>query len=75
VASPGAHRTWELMNAPINLVKVFSATKAKDRQSIGERVTDWIAANPTVHIVKTVVALTSDRNFHCLSIILFCAAA
>jgi hypothetical protein len=64
---------WELMNAPINLVKVFTATKAKDRESIGERVTDWIAANPIVHIVKTVVALSSDRTFHCLSVILFCS--
>jgi hypothetical protein len=57
----------------INLVKVFSATKAKERQFIGERVTDWIAANPTVHILKTVVALSSDRTFHCFSIVLFCS--
>jgi hypothetical protein len=74
VASPGAHRTWELMDAQINLVKVFSATKAKDRHSIGDHVTDWIAAHPTVRVVKTVVALSSDTKFHCYSIILFCSA-
>jgi len=61
------------MTAPINLVKVFSVTKAKERQSIGERVTDWIAANPGARIVKTVVSLSSDREFHCFSIILFCS--
>jgi len=72
VASPGAHRVY-LMTAPINLVKVFSVTKAKERQSIGERVTDWIAANPGARIVKTVVSLSSDREFHCFSIILFCS--
>jgi hypothetical protein len=63
------------MEAPINLVKVFSVTKAKERQSIGDRVTVWIAANPTLRVVKTVVALSSDLKFHCYSIVLFCSAA
>ena len=57
----------------INVVKVFSVTKAKDREAIGEKVTAWIAANPTARIVKTVVALTSDMKFHCCSIVLFVA--
>jgi len=60
-------------DAPINFVKVFTATKAKERQSIGERVTDWIAANPTIDVVNTVVALTSDLKFHCYSIVLLCS--
>ena len=60
------------MDVPINLVKVFSVTRMKDRQSLGERVTDWIAANPTTCILETVVALTSDSEFHCLSIVLIC---
>jgi hypothetical protein len=60
------------MTGPINLVKVFSTTKARGREEIGERVTNWIAANPSVHILKTVVSLTSDLKFHCLSIVLFC---
>jgi hypothetical protein len=63
------------MEEPINFVKVFSVTKARDRQSIGEYVTDWIAANPTVRIVKTVVAQSSDVKFHCLSIVLLCSQA
>jgi hypothetical protein len=63
------------MTAPINLVKVFSTTKARGREEIGERVTNWLAANPSVHILKTVVALTSDLRFHCFSIVLFCGPA
>jgi hypothetical protein len=62
------------MEAPINLVKVFSVTKAREREAIGGRVTDWIAANPSVRIVNTVVELSSDLKFHCFSIILFCSA-
>jgi hypothetical protein len=60
------------MDARINLVKVFSATKLKDRESIGERVTNWIAANPSARVVKTFVALSSDDRFHCFSIVLLC---
>jgi len=63
------------MTGPINLVKVFSTTKARGREEIGERVTSWIAANPSVHVFKTVVSLTSDLKFHCLSIVLFCGPA
>jgi hypothetical protein len=63
-----------LTDAPISLVKVFSVTKVRDREAIGELVTAWIAANPAIQIVKTVVALTSDDKFHCFSIVLFCAA-
>jgi hypothetical protein len=63
------------MDARINLVKVFTATKTKDRESIGETVTQWIATNPNAHILKTFVTLTSDDRFHCISIVLVCRAA
>ena len=33
------------MQNQINLVKVFSVTKARDRDDIGARVTAWIPAN------------------------------
>lgn len=62
------------MNEHVNLVKVFSATKVKDRESIGEAVTNWIAANPSARILKTFVTLTSDERFHCISIVLVCFA-
>ena len=63
------------MEEPINLVKVFSATKVRDRNAIGEQVTDWITANPSVRIVQTVVAQSSDVKFHCFSIVLLCSQA
>jgi hypothetical protein len=55
-------------------VKVFSATKAKDRDVLGDRITTWIRANPATRIVDKIVSLSSDREFHCLSIVVFFAA-
>ncbi len=56
----------------ISSFKVFSATKARDREVLGERVTAWIAANPAIEVLRTVVSLSSDRGFHCLSLVLVC---
>lgn len=53
------------------VVKVFSATKARDRESLGEKVTEWLRTTGLEVIHKTVTQ-SSDREFHCLSIILFC---
>ncbi len=52
-------------------VKVFSATKARDRQNLGDRMTMWLEHHPEVDVVDTVVTQSSDREFHCLSITLF----
>jgi hypothetical protein len=52
-------------------VKVFSATKAKERDELGDVVTRWIRSNPDVEIVDREVRQSSDDEFHCLSIILF----
>ena len=54
----------------INVVKVFSATRARDREVLGEGVTAWIACNPGVRVLRTFVMLSSDSRFHCLSIVL-----
>jgi hypothetical protein len=54
-----------------NAVKVFSATLAKQRESLGERVTEWIRSNPNAEIVDKIVTQSSDAEFHCLSITLF----
>ncbi|MBI5499566.1 MAG: hypothetical protein HY907_04950 [Deltaproteobacteria bacterium] len=51
--------------------KVFSATKAKERDELGEVITHWIAANPDVEILDKVVTQSSDREFHCLTITIF----
>jgi hypothetical protein len=59
-----------LNSEKVNVVKVFSATRARDREALGEVVTAWIASNPDVRVLKTVVSLSSDSAFHCLSIVL-----
>ena len=56
----------------LNLVKVFSATMARDRDRLGERVTAWIQEHPGATILNTTVRLSSDSKFHCLSIVLLC---
>jgi hypothetical protein len=55
----------------INFVKVFSATKVRERNELGERVTAWLQEHPGVTNVEAVVRLSSDKSFHCLSIVLF----
>ncbi|HET7754709.1 MAG TPA: hypothetical protein VFK85_12440 [Anaeromyxobacteraceae bacterium] len=52
-------------------VKVFSATKAKEREEIGESVTRWLRSNADLEVVDTIVRQSSDNEFHCLTIVLF----
>ena len=54
-----------------NGVKVFSATKAKDREELGEQITRWIRANPNSRIIDKIVTQSSDSEFHCITITLF----
>lgn len=51
-------------------VKVFSATKIKDREGLGERVTEWINKEKPL-IVHKEVNQSSDAEFHCMSIVIF----
>jgi hypothetical protein len=51
--------------------KVFTATKAKDRDELGTVLTRWIQDNPQARIIDKVVTQSSDREFHCLSITIF----
>ena len=52
-------------------VKVFSATKAREREDLGEQVTRWIRDNPSSRIIDKIVTQSSDREFHCLTITIF----
>ena len=52
-------------------VKVFAATKARDRESLGEEVTHWLKEHREIEIVDTVVTQSSDNEFHCLTITIF----
>ena len=51
--------------------KVFFATKARDRDALGEKITDWIRANPAIRIVSNTVTQSSDSAFHCITVTLF----
>ncbi|MBI5494267.1 MAG: hypothetical protein HY904_04520 [Deltaproteobacteria bacterium] len=51
-------------------VKVFTATKAKEREELGDAVTQWLKDH-RVEIINTEVRQSSDQEYHCLSIVLF----
>jgi hypothetical protein len=52
-------------------VKVFTATKARDREMLGDVITRWLAENPRARVLDKIVTQSSDSQFHCLSITLF----
>lgn len=56
---------------PFNGVKVFSATKAKERELLGEAITGWLRQNPNLCITDKIVSQSSDSEFHCLTITFF----
>jgi hypothetical protein len=56
---------------PFNGVKVFSATMVGDRGNLGERVTEWLQANPEFEVCEIVVTQSSDEAFHCLALTVF----
>jgi hypothetical protein len=53
-------------------VKVFSATKQKERDELGETVSRWLRERrDEIEIVDKVVTQSSDNEYHCLTITLF----
>jgi folate-dependent tRNA-U54 methylase TrmFO/GidA len=52
-------------------VKVFSTTLARDRDALSERITSWLHEHPHLEITDKFVTQSSDKEFHCLSIIFF----
>ncbi len=51
-------------------VQVFTATKAREREELGDAVTRWLREHPDVEIVDKYVTQSSDKEFHCLTITL-----
>ncbi len=47
---------------------VFTATKAKEREALGERITEWLRSHPPKEIRDVQVTQSSDEEFHCLTI-------
>jgi hypothetical protein len=54
-----------------NFVKIFSATKRREYEPLGTRITEWMRSHPEIQIVKFVVRQSSDAQFHCVSFIIF----
>jgi hypothetical protein len=53
-------------------VKVFSATKQKERDELGETVTRWLDEQKrAVEIIDKIVTQSSDSEYHCVTITLF----
>jgi hypothetical protein len=52
-------------------LKVFSTTLARDRDSMGEQIGRWLAEHPELEVVDREIRQSSDKEFHCLSIVLF----
>lgn len=52
-------------------VKIFSATKAREREELGDSITRWLRSNTDIEVVDRVVTQSSDNEFHCLTIVLF----
>jgi len=49
-------------------VMVFTATKAREREGLGNKVTEWLRAAPEKEIKDVQVTQSSDEEFHCLTI-------
>ena len=54
-----------------NGVKVFSATLARNREELGEKATQWLRDHSRCTISDMKVVQSSDREFHCISLVLF----
>lgn len=52
-------------------VKVFTATKAREREELGETVTKWIRSHSEYEITDKRVTQSSDSEFHCLTVTVF----
>ena len=53
-------------------VKVFSATKAREREMLGDRINEWLdESGNKIRIIDTKVTQSADREFHWLTITIF----
>ena len=52
-------------------MKIFSATKARDRETLGDTVTNWMNRHKQYQVVDCKVSQSSDSEFHCVVVALF----
>lgn len=51
--------------------KVFSATKAREREELGQVVTQFLAGPEVKKLVDKEVHQSSDDEFHCVTIVIW----
>lgn len=56
---------------PVNGVKVFSATMFADREQLGDKVTQWLAASSHIKPCEIRVTQSSDSQYHCIALTVF----
>lgn len=63
------------MASIFNGIRVFSATMMADRERLGERLSEWLAAQrrdrPGFELVEIVTTQSSDHAFHCVALTCF----
>ena len=52
-------------------VKVFSATKAREREELGELITKWLHDHADLTVVDHIITQSSNNEFHCLTVTIF----
>jgi hypothetical protein len=57
--------------AVLSGAKVFSATKARERENLGAVITKCIREHEDVEIIDKIITQSSDREFHCLTLTVF----
>lgn len=55
-------------------VEVFSGTRARERSALGDCVTAFLNDNPGFDVVDVKICQSSDKAYHCLTIVLFLRA-
>ena len=53
------------------IIKVFSATMARERETLGEQVTEWLRDQRSLTVTEIRTLQSSDSQFHCITIIVF----
>ena len=54
-----------------NGIQVFTATRQRERETLGENATRWLRDQSNIEVVDWQVTQSSDNEYHCLSITLF----
>ncbi len=53
-------------------VKIFSATKQREREELGETITRWLdSERGKINVVDKLVTQSSDSEYHCVTVTLF----